>query len=86
MFLSYKNKPFTIIDEDFEQVSTMTGWEGIVGVYEQRKLPVAPNLIRAISYWCRENYMNEAPMMPLIMKNVACIPYKDEVERYMLLL
>lgn len=94
MFVSYKASidGLTIIDDDWKQDVYLTGWEAIVAPYKQRGLPVAPNLCRAMIYFYTErhitmNAMNVADAIRQTLNNdPACVPYKDEIEKYLTLL
>jgi hypothetical protein len=75
-----------VVDDDFE-AETSPGWDGIISVYEKRKLPVAPNLLRAmfyyVSFWGNSD---RGDMFAHILQQIECLPYKEEVERLLLLL
>ena len=80
---------YVVIDTEFEHRSsnnTFSIWEVIVEAYEERNLPVVPNLIRAIqgfdrhtSAWSLSSYI-----INHIHGNVE--KYKPELEKYLILL
>jgi hypothetical protein len=91
MFKSYKGAPYPsqysmlVVDDDFE-AEAYSGWGGIIAVYEQRKLPVAPNLVRAMLYYCHNNRLNIGPTCYAVLNRSECLQYKEEAERLLLLL
>jgi hypothetical protein len=80
-------KEWIITDDDFEVKSdSHTVWDTIVIEYKKRNLNVAKNLARAIINWSNPN-ITTADLYNHIIHNIPSVePYKDELQKYMMLL
>lgn len=104
MFISYKQiglDRYKIIDSDFEEIvnarriigHTIYHWveDAVIDLYEQKGLPVAPNLIKAMIYRSTSNPRIWQSRVEQILaygvnRNPKFVKYKSELERYMLIL
>jgi hypothetical protein len=86
-----KNRDRHFIDTDFEETvedgSLNSVWPIIVQLYERRNLPVAPNLLKAMMWWKDECHFRT--LQSIINANKRYKhweKYKEEIEKYLLLL
>jgi hypothetical protein len=79
---------WVLIDDDFEVYvpSYASVWETIILEYEKRNLDVVKNLIRAIKSW-EYTSISTTELFIYVINNTRHIePFKDELEKYLMLL
>lgn len=92
----FSHGDYVVIDTDFEETvpkkeTARSGWETLIKVYEKKNLNVAPNLMRAIVLYAKENNGNGVlDIIDVICKNSyndnpSFFKYKEELERYLML-
>jgi hypothetical protein len=99
MFVSFefieneKNKPyrfgFKVVDTEFEEyILSPSIWLSVIDIYEKRNLPVAPNLIRCLIYFCETRNQHDIHDMFKWCKkrHPQFAKYKKELEKYLTLL
>jgi hypothetical protein len=85
-----------VIDDDFEEIVPMNENESynsldvcfLIDVYVRRNLPVAINLIRAMSFRSKEMFDDLRAMRSIFIINEVnpkFLPYKEEIEKYLAL-
>lgn len=82
----------TIVDDEFGTVVSgdkdPSGWIFVIKVYEERNLPVVPNLMRAIYNWTRRpsNVTMDTVIEWNRQHNIHWHKYGKDIEKYMLLM
>lgn len=79
-----------IIDSVFEESVYVGGWGRYIEVYERRRLPVVQNLLRMFAYHVK--HFTHSPgadiawMVRINIRDPKVAQYKDELEKYLVLL
>jgi len=91
---SDKKVLYKIVDDEFEQVILIwhsaevgsTDIIAIIAVYEERKLPVAANLIRALPHISHRFGTSIQTIVERCKKCKEYLPYKEDIDKYLVLL
>lgn len=91
MYKSYEynhlKKEWKIIDDDFIEVhSSKFLWQSIIKIYERRNLNVVKNLLTAIQKYGPDHITKQELYSFVIQCTPNIAPYREELEKYMMLL
>lgn len=92
MFIRYEeyrdNDHWIIVDDEFETALNLKPnegwWLGFIRLYEDKKLPVIPNVMKCLQYTA--NKFDTTIKSLLNIHRYHFVKYQDEIDKYLLLL